>query len=93
MSEKIAVAAAASVLENENDYIGAASILEAVPAELRDLSGNDVNLRSALDILSLNDWIERSEDSEYRFRIDLLRLWIRQEHTVWHLVDELRRST
>jgi hypothetical protein len=68
-------------------------MFKAVPKEIRDHLGSEGNIHSALDTLSLDDWIERSEESEYRFRIDLLRLWIRHEHTIWHLVDELRRST
>jgi HAMP domain-containing protein len=92
LSEKIAVATTASVIENENDYVGADTVLETVPQELKELLGNEGNIRSALDTLSLDDWVERSDRSEYRFRIDLLRLWIRHEHTIWHLVDELKRS-
>ena len=67
-------------------------ILEAVPDELRDTSDNPVNLLSAVESLVHADWVERSEQGKYRFRVDLLRMWIRREHTIWHLADELQRG-
>ncbi len=88
--EKIAVATAAHVIDNEKDYVGREEILTAIPDDLRSLSVDQANLLSALENLIREDWMERSEEGAFRFRIDLLRLWIRREHTVWHLADELQ---
>ena len=91
--EKIAATAMASELYNEVDYIGVEEIQKTLPDELSALVGNRVDLVRALEKLVHEDWVERSEQGKYRYRIDLLRLWIRREHTIWHLADELQRGT
>ncbi len=90
--EKIAATIAANELDNETDYIGVEEMLIVVPGELRDLSGNRMSFLGAVESLVHQDWVERSEQGEYRFRIDLLRLWIRREHTIWHLADEFQQG-
>ncbi len=91
--EKIAATITANELDNEMDYIGVEEMMKAIPEELSALSGNRVNFISAVEGLVREDWVERSEQGKYRFRIDLLRLWMRREHTIWHLADELQQGT
>jgi hypothetical protein len=90
--EKIAATITANELDSEVDYLGVEEMLAALPEELSPHAGNRVNLISAVENLVHEDWVERSEEGKYRFRVDLLRLWIRREHTIWHLADELQQG-
>jgi hypothetical protein len=91
-TEKIAAAIAAHEIDSESDFIEVEQMPDSLPVELKAFSGSRVNLISALENLVHEEWMERSEEGKYRFRIDLLRLWIRREHTIWHLADELQQG-
>ena len=91
--QKIAATVTADALDNENDCVGVEELLNAMPAELNAHSGNRVSFLGAMESLVHEYWMEKSDQGTYRFRIDLLRLWIRREHTIWHLADELQHGT
>ena len=91
--EKTAAAGLAHVLTVEDQYAAVESILDNLPPELRAEAGDFVNFHSALDRLCREDWLERNDRAAYRFQLDLLRLWIGREHSVWQVVDELQRSS
>jgi hypothetical protein len=93
VQEKIAAAGLAHVLTGEEHYASAEVILESMPSELRTGAGDPVTFRSALDHLCHEDWLERQDRGAYRFQVDLLRLWIGREHSVWQVADELQRSS
>ena len=90
--EKTGVAGLAHVLTAEDQYASIETVLENMPAELRAEAGDPVAFRSALDHLGREDWLERNDRGMYRFQLDLLRLWIGREHSVWQVADELQRS-
>jgi hypothetical protein len=91
-AEKTAVAGLAHVLTGEEQYAGAETVLASIPAELGAEAGDPISFRSALDHLCREDWVERDDRGAYRFQLDLLRLWISREHSVWQVADELQRS-
>src|SRR5262249_51066086 len=90
-AEKIAAAGLAHVLSSEQQYAAAETVLAGMPAELSAAAQDPVSFRSALDHLFLEDWMERDDRGAYRFQLDLLRLWIHREHSVWQVADELQR--
>jgi hypothetical protein len=92
LPEKTGVAGLAHVLTGEDQYASIETVIENMPAELRAEAGDPVTFRSALDHLGREDWLERNDRGAYRFRLDLLRLWIGREHSVWQVADELQRS-
>lgn len=91
--QKIAATVTANALDNENDCVGVEELLNAMPVELNAHSGSRVSFLGAMESLVHEYWMEKSDQGTYRFRIDLLRLWIRREHTIWHLADELQHGT
>lgn len=92
VAEKIAATLAANRIDSPEASADVESMRKALPPELAPLSGNRVNFIKALENLVREDWMERSEHEKYRFKVDLLRLWIRREHTIWHLADEFNQG-
>ncbi len=91
--EKIAGAGLAQVLTGKEAYADPEAILQSVSPELRAKAGDLVSIRNALDNLCREDLVEKHERGDYRFRIDLLRLWMRREHSIWQVADELQRGS
>jgi hypothetical protein len=92
-TQKTAIAGLAEVLANDEGYANARQILSSIPAELRREAGDPAQVASVLGHLCSQEWLVSTDPSEYRFKADLFRLWVRQEHSVWQVVDELRGST
>src|SRR5262245_17666505 len=91
--EKLVSATLAYVLKEPEQYAQIDTIHERVPAEIREQLTEPASLISACDHLCKEDWLERDALAVYRFRVDLLRMWIAREHSVWQVADDLRRST
>lgn len=91
--QKTTVAALAKVLEDGQAHASPKQIHAAIPEELLDEALGPAHMLSALGQLCNQDWLEDAGPAEYRFRADLFRLWIRQEHSIWHVIDELRGSS
>jgi hypothetical protein len=51
-----------------------------------DLSENTIHL--TLEELFRTEILEKNALEGYRFRIDLLRLWIRRSHSIWQVIKE-----
>ena len=90
--EKIASAILAYILKDSAEYADLAAIRDRIPAELRAQTPELVNLINACDHLCRQDWLEKGVSTEYRFRVDLLRMWIAREHSIWQVAEERRRS-
>jgi HAMP domain-containing protein len=91
-AEKLAVSALAQALPDNDVFLSPAEILAALPSDLRSDVVDPAVLRTCLNQLTRDDWVEADRDS-YRFRIDLFRLWLLREHSVWQVADELQRSS
>ena len=88
MIDKIAAAGLANALQDGDSFIDVEEIRAGLPAELQPHVKNVVSLHSSLSGLWREDWVELKE-LKYRFRIDLFRRWVRHEHSVWHVIEEL----
>jgi hypothetical protein len=88
----VALAGLAHALTEDRQAAGCDLILKHAPREFQHEIADPVALRRMLGDLCREDWLERVRDA-WRFRVDLFRLWMRQEHSIWQVADELRRST
>ena len=89
--EKIASAALAYVLKDPAEYEDVQILRDRMPDELRAQIPEAASLVVACDHLCREDWLEKRSSTEYRFRLDLLRLWIARDHSIWQVIDEPRR--
>lgn len=88
--EKVVAALLAEDLEAVGDQgWSTAGDLSAVVVRLKapvDLSENTIHL--TLEELFRREILEKNAIEGYRFRIDLLRLWIRRSHSIWQVLKE-----
>ncbi len=85
--EKVVLSLVAKRLDiSERSWATAADIIEVVEREKVpvDLSENTIHL--TLEELFRTDVLEKNPFEAYRFRIDLLRLWIRRSHSIWEVI-------
>jgi hypothetical protein len=90
--EKFATAALAYVIKDGEHYAGIDTVHERIPAELRGQIPDAAGFINACDHLCREDWLERGSLTQYRFRVDLLRMWIAREHSIWQVADDPRRG-
>jgi hypothetical protein len=87
-SSKVLLAALGGALEDGESWAG--------PGELaRFLRGSRLRLAYAREQLLISleeayhrELLEKREGERYRFRMDLLRLWVRREHSIWKVAKE-----
>jgi hypothetical protein len=70
----------------EYGWASAADLVALVEREKLpvDLSENTIHL--TLEELFRTEVLEKSPFEAYRFRIDLLRVWIRRSHSIWQVL-------
>ena len=75
------------VLGNPNDYASAQTLIDFAEVQNLSLEYSLPELERILDDLFVTVVLERERAGEggyeYRFRVDLFRLWVRQAHSVW----------
>ncbi len=86
--EKVVLSLLAHTLDapRERSWATAADIGDVAARERApvDLSENTIHL--TLEELFRTDVLEKNPFEAYRFRIDLLRLWIRRSHSIWEVI-------
>jgi hypothetical protein len=90
--EKLASAALAYILKDSSQYADLTEIQSRMPDELREQIPELASFINACDHLCREDWLEKTASIQYRFRVDLLRMWIAREHSIWQVIDDFRRS-
>jgi len=84
---QISLSLLGELLENSSNYVSAQTLLAFSAEHKLDFSFELSTLEKMLDDLFINDILERERAGEgsyeYRFRVDLFRMWIRQAHSVW----------
>jgi AAA+ ATPase superfamily predicted ATPase len=75
------------VLENSDRYASAQMLVNLTQEQNLGLELELSELEKVLDELFVREVLERERAGEgqyeYRFRVDLFRLWVRQTHSVW----------
>jgi ligand-binding sensor domain-containing protein/AAA+ ATPase superfamily predicted ATPase len=87
--EKVVLALLAESLDSDGTGWASASDLVGLIGRIHapvDLSENTIHL--TLEELFRSELLEKNAFEEYRFRIDLLRLWVRRSHSIWQVIKE-----
>ncbi len=75
------------MLGNPNDYASAQKLIDFAEVQGLSLEYSLPELERILSDLFITAVLERERAGEgsyeYRFRVDLFRLWVRQAHSVW----------
>ena len=86
---KIAIAALAALLDTEHEAASLDAAYAALPRVLlEEIESQRVLLSGGISRLLSGNWL-LMDGEHYRFRIDLLRLWLRREHPIAQLEYEI----
>ena len=88
--EKLGLSLLAETLADGTAYATATDLRTSVKTNDYpvNLSGNTIRLN--LEEMFRRELLEKDSADGFRFKIDLLRLWIRRSHSIWQVVKEVR---
>jgi hypothetical protein len=89
-SEKLVLAGLAAALNSASEYASSERIrvlLSEIPEKIRERV-DITTIRMCLEGLRKKRVVDRDQ-SRYRFTLDLWRVWINRDHTVWGVLDQI----
>jgi hypothetical protein len=93
--EKLVLALLAEALEDDEAFATVAGIQQTVRRREYPLDLSTARIATALEKLFKSEMALRSDETNppgYAFRMDVWRLWIRRQHSVWQVIRELGLS-
>ena len=88
--EKLALSLLGEVLTDGNAYATAGELRASVRANDYPVNLSENTIRLTLEEMFRRELLEKNAADGFRFKIDLLRLWIRRSHSIWQVVKEVR---
>jgi len=88
--EKLALSLLGEVLADGSAYATAAELRASVQANDYPVNLSENTIRLTLEEMFRRELLEKDSADGFRFKIDLLRLWIRRSHSIWQVVKEVR---
>jgi len=88
--EKLALSLLGEVLADGNAYAKAGELRASVKANDYPVNLSENTIRLTLEEMFRRELLEKDPEDGFRFKIDLLRLWIRRSHSIWQVVKEVR---
>jgi AAA+ ATPase superfamily predicted ATPase len=88
--EQIILSSLASQLAGPEDWSGSAEIAAFIRGNRIVLPFARERINVLLEEAYHAEFLEKSEEASYRFRMDLFRGWIRREHSIWKVAKEAR---
>ncbi len=88
--EKLALSLLGEVLPDGIAYAIAGELRSSVKANDYPVNLSENTIRLTLEEMFRRELLEKDPADGFRFKIDLLRLWIRRSHSIWQVVKEVR---
>jgi hypothetical protein len=88
--EKLGLSLLADTLADGSAYVTANQLRTSVKANDYPVNLSENTIRLTLEDMFRRELLEKDSSDGFRFRIDLLRLWIRRSHSIWQVVKEVR---
>ena len=88
--EKLALSLLGEVLADGNAYATAGELRGSVKANDYPVNLSENTIRLTLEEMFRRELLEKDPADGFRFKIDLLRMWIRRSHSIWQVVKEVR---
>jgi hypothetical protein len=88
--EKLALSLLGEILADGNAYASAGELRASVKANDYPVNLSENTIRLTLEEMFRRELLEKDPADGFRFKIDLLRLWIRRSHSIWQVVKEVR---
>ncbi|HEV8485022.1 MAG TPA: two-component regulator propeller domain-containing protein [Blastocatellia bacterium] len=88
--EKLVLSLMGEQLSDGNLFTTASELRASVRANDYPVNLSENTIRLTLEEMFRRELIEKDAKDGFRFKIDLLRLWIRRSHSIWQVVKEVR---
>ena len=88
--EKLALSLLGEVLTDGTAYATAGELRASVRENDYPVNLSENTIRLTLEEMFRRELLEKDPADGFRFKIDLLRLWIRRSHSIWQVVKEVR---
>jgi ligand-binding sensor domain-containing protein len=88
--EKIVLSLAGEILADGMAFATARDLRASVQANEYPVHLSENTIRLTLEEMFRRELLEKDASEGFRFKIDLLRLWIRRSHSIWQVVKEVR---
>ncbi|HEX5736095.1 MAG TPA: two-component regulator propeller domain-containing protein [Blastocatellia bacterium] len=88
--EKLSLSLLADILPDGNAFATARELRTSVKANDYPVHLSENSIRLTLEEMFRRELLDKDSSDGFRFKIDLLRLWIRRSHSIWQVVKEVR---
>jgi ligand-binding sensor domain-containing protein len=88
--ERIAISLLAERLAEPGSYGTAAELFDAIRLNNYPVHLSEATLRLTLEEMFRREILDKDAADGFRFKMDLLRLWVRRAHSIWQVVNEVR---
>jgi ligand-binding sensor domain-containing protein len=88
--EKLGLSLLAETLVDGAAYATAQELRASVKSNDYPVNLSENTIRLTLEEMFRRELLEKDSADGFRFKIDLLRLWIRRSHSIWQVVKEVR---
>ncbi len=88
--EKLALSLLADILPDGHAFATAGELRTSVKANDYPVHLSENSIRLTLEEMFRRELLDKDSSDGFRFKIDLLRLWIRRSHSIWQVVKEVR---
>jgi AAA+ ATPase superfamily predicted ATPase len=90
VEQKVALSLLAEALAADASWGAADQVLADAASRSVPVAMEIATLESAFERLFETELLVKSADRRFRYRVDLLRHWIRRSHSIWQVVKEVR---
>jgi ligand-binding sensor domain-containing protein len=88
--EKLGLSLLGETLADGTAYATAQELRASVKSNDYPVNLSENTIRLTLEEMFRRELLEKDSADGFRFKIDLLRLWIRRSHSIWQVVKEVR---
>jgi ligand-binding sensor domain-containing protein len=88
--EKLALSLLGEMLADGNAFASANELRTSVKANDYPVNLSENTIRLTLEEMFRRELLDKDPADRFRFKIDLIRLWIRRSHSIWQVVKEVR---
>lgn len=88
--EKLALSLLGEMLADGNAFASASELRAAVKANDYPVNLSENTIRLTLEEMFRRELLDKDPADRFRFKIDLIRLWVRRSHSIWQVVKEVR---
>jgi hypothetical protein len=88
--EKLVLSLLAETVDDGYQYATAEDLRASVKANDYPVQLSENTIRLTLEELFRREMVDKNSIEGFRFKMDLLRLWVRRAHSIWQVVNEVR---